>query len=138
MKYCKKCGKRHIINGICEDCNSTDIGGIGEDTTILVSTENISDEITLSPDGNMKNCLIIEGGDDIMTDTVKGLLPSGTNKLYTFSKETIAQWSDELKNKFNEYINQTEKYENTYAKTLEIEYDICDLILYHHIFPNQY
>ena len=129
-QYCKKCGKRHIINGVCDDCKSTDIGGIGEDTTILISTESLSDEITLTPDGNLKNCLIVDGGDEIITDTVKGLLPSGTNKIYMFSDETKSHWSDNLKSKYNEYVKTVSENEEEYQNTLELEYDINDLILY--------
>lgn len=129
-QYCKQCGKRHIINGVCEDCKSTNMGGIGEDTTILISTENLSDEITLTPDGNMKNCLIIDGGDELITDTVKGLLPSGSNKIYMFSDETKSHWSDNLKSKYNEYVKIVSGNEEEYQNTLELEYDINDLILY--------
>ena len=59
-QYCTNCKSRHIINGVCQDCQSTNIAGIGSDTTIQISTDNLSDEITISPDGNMKNCFIIE------------------------------------------------------------------------------
>ena len=129
-QYCKTCGKRHIINGICDDCKSTDIGGIGEDTTILISTENLSNEVSLNPDGNMKNCFIVEGGDDLINDTIEGLLPSGNKKIYMFSDETKSQWSKELDNKYSEYAKVVTENEKQYEKTLELEYDINDLILY--------
>ena len=129
-QYCKTCGKRHIINGVCDDCKSTDIGGIGEDTTILISTENLSNEISLTPDGNMKNCFIVEGGDDLINDTIEGLLPSGNKKIYMFSDETKSQWSKELYNKYSEYVKVVTENEKQYEKTLELEYDINDLILY--------
>lgn len=129
---CQDCGSRNIIGSVCQNqnCGSVNTNQIGEDTTILISTENLSDEITLTPDGNMKNCFIIEGGDDLITDTIKGLSPSNTNKLYMFSDETISQWSSELKNKYNQYINTVSDLEADYAKTLELKYDIFDLISY--------
>ena len=107
---CQDCGSRNIIGSVCQNqnCGSVNTNQIGEDTTILISTENLSDEITLTPDGNMKNCFIIEGGDDLITDTIKGLSPSNTNKLYMFSDETISQWSSELKNKYNQYLRNKE------------------------------
>lgn len=130
MQCCKDCGGRNIVGGVCIDCGSVNTNQIGEDTTILISTENLSNEITLTPSGNMKNCLIVGGGDELVTDTIKGLLPSNTNKLYMFSDETILQWSTELKNKYNQYTNTVSDKEEDYAKTLELKYNIFDLILY--------
>lgn len=129
---CQDCGSRNIIGSVCQNqnCGSVNTNQIGEDTTILISTENLSDEITLTPDGNMKNCFIIEGGDDLVTDTIKGLSPSNTNKLYMFSDETISQWSSELRSKYSEYVNMVSESEKVYAKTLELKYDIFDLISY--------
>lgn len=129
-QYCKDCRSRNVINGVCQDCGSTDIGGIGEDTNISVGTDNLSNEITLTPDGNMKNCFIIKGGDDIITDTVEGILPSGNKKLYMFSPETKELFSSELQKKYNDYIIQFSNSREPYEKLLEIEYGILDLILY--------
>lgn len=129
-QYCKDCRSRNVINGVCQNCESTDIGGIGEDTNIAVGTDNLSDEITLTPDGNMKNCFIIEGGDDIITDTVEGILPSGNKKLYMFSPETKQLFSSKLQKKFDEYITQFNNSREPCEKLLEIEYGILDLILY--------
>lgn len=127
---CQDCGSRNIVGGVCLDCCSVNTNQIGEDTTILISTENLSNEITLTPSGDMKNCLIIGGGDELITDTVKGLLPSNTNKLYLFSDETKSQWSPELRSKYDQYVNTVSSKEADYAKTLELKYDIYDLILY--------
>lgn len=129
-QYCKDCRRRNIINGVCQGCGSTNIGGIGEDTNITVGTDNLSDEITLAPDGNMKNCFIIEGGDDIITDTVEGILPSGNKKLYMFSPETKQLFSSKLQKKYDEYLTQFNSSREPYEKSLEIEYGILDLILY--------
>ena len=129
-QYCKDCRRRNIINGVCQGCGSTNIGGIGEDTNITVGTDNLSDEITLAPDGNMKNCFIIEGGDDIITDTVEGILPSGNKKLYMFSPETKQLFSPKLQEKYDEYLTQFNSSREPYEKSLEIEYGILDLILY--------
>lgn len=128
--YCRDCNSRNIINGICQDCNSTHTAGIGEDTTIQISTKNLSDEITLTPDGNMKNCFIIEGGDDIITSTVQGIMPSGNNKIYKFSDETRRSFSPELKTAYEEYEKQYDENKKSYEETLELEYGISDLILY--------
>lgn len=129
-QYCNHCHKRNIINGICQDCGSSDIAGIGEDTTILISTDNLSDEITLTPDGNMKNCFLLEGGDDLVTDTVKGIMPSDNGKIYLFSPETMSSFSDELKKKYKEYKTNYDLAKDHYADLLETQYNIFDLILY--------
>lgn len=129
-QYCKDCRSRNVINGVCQNCGSTNISGIGEDTNIAVGTDNLSDEITLTPDGNMKNCFIVEGGDDIITDTFEGILPSGNKKLYMFSPETKELFSSELQKKYDDYITQFNDSREPYEKLLEIEYGILDLILY--------
>lgn len=129
-QYCKDCRSRNVINGVCQNCGSTNISGIGEDTNIAVGTDNLSDEITLTPDGNMKNCFIVEGGDDIITDTVEGILPSGNKKLYMFSPETKELFSSELQEKYDDYITQFNDSREPYENLLEIEYGILDLILY--------
>lgn len=129
-QYCKDCRSRNVINGVCQDCSSTNITGIGEDTNIAVGTDNLSDEITLTPDGNMKNCFIIEGGDDIITDAVQGILPSGDKKIYKFSEDTRLLFSPELKKAYEKYEKKFEDNKDKYANTLELEYTIFDLILY--------
>lgn len=129
-QYCTNCKSRHIINGVCQDCQSTNIAGIGSDTTIQISTDNLSDEITISPDGNMKNCFIIEGGDDMINNAITGIMPSGTNKLIQFSEDTLSAFSPLLQKKYKEYVASVNLIKNRYAKTLEIQYSILDLILY--------
>lgn len=129
-QYCGKCNRRNIINGICQDCGSTDIRGIGDDTTIQIGTDNLSDEITLSSDGNMKNCFIVEGGDDLMTNTINGINPSGNNKIYKFSEETMNSFSPELKEKYMNYVGKYNEKKDEYAKIFEIQSNISDLILY--------
>ncbi len=129
-QYCGDCRSRKITNGVCQNCGSTNISGIGEDTNIAVGTDNLSDEITLTPDGNMKNCFIVEGGDDIITDAVQGILPSGDKKIYKFSEDTRLLFSPELKKAYEKYEKKFEDNKDKYANTLELEYTIFDLILY--------
>lgn len=129
-QYCGDCRSRKIANGVCQNCGSTNISGIGEDTNIAVGTDNLSDEITLTPDGNMKNCFIVEGGDDIITDAVQGILPSGDKKIYKFSEDTRLLFSPELKKAYEKYEKKFEDNKDKYANTLELEYTIFDLILY--------
>lgn len=129
-QYCENCHGRHIVNGECQDCYSTDIGGVGENTNIHISTDSLSEEITVTPDGNMKNCFIVQGGDEVMTDTVSGIQPSGNNKVYMFSEETMNQFSESLYEAYMQYMEDYADNEDEYAELLEGEYDIFDLILY--------
>lgn len=130
-RYCGHCKGRNIVNGVCQNCHHTDIRGIGEDTTIQISTDNLSDEITLSSDGNMKNCFLVEGGDELMTDAVKGINPSGSGKIYRFSDEMIEHsFSGQLKNKYKKYMGKYNSLKNDYLKIYETQCCISDLILY--------
>lgn len=129
-QFCQDCRSRTIINGRCHACGSTNIGGIGEDTTIKIGTDNLSDEITLSSDGKMKNCFIVEGGDELMTNTINGITPSGTNKLYMFSEETINSFSPALRKKYATYMTEYGSQKSVSEKIYETECNIIDLILY--------
>ncbi len=128
--YCGNCNGRNILNGICQDCGSEHIRGIGEDTTIQIGTDNLSDEITISSDGKMKNCFIVEGGDELMTNFVNGISPSGTNKIYQFSEETKNAFSPALRHKYKEYTKKYDSLRTDYEKIFETECKIGDLILY--------
>lgn len=130
-RYCGHCKGRNIVNGVCQNCHHTDIRGIGEDTTIQISTDNLSDEITLSSDGNMKNCFLVEGGDELMTDAVKGINPSGSGKIYRFSDEMIEHsFSEQLKKKYKKYMGKYNGSKENYLKIYETQCCISDLILY--------
>lgn len=104
--------------------------GIGEDTTITIGTDHLSDEITLSTDDKMKTCFLVEGGDDLITNTISGITPSGNNKIYLFSEETIHSFSPALRERYGTYMDNYRQQKPICEKIYETECHIFDLILY--------
>lgn len=146
MQYCKHCWEeaknslqknspsiyRNIINGVCQNCNSSaHITGIGTDTDIFISTDNLSDEITIDGDkDSIKNCFKIVGGDDGITQTVQGLNMSASNRITMFSDAQRKDMSRELVAKLDEYDDKYAANRSDFEKLLETEYNLTDLILY--------
>lgn len=129
-QFCHNCQSRSILNGECQNCGSTNIDGIGEDTTITIGTDHLSDEITLSTDDRMKNCFLVEGGDDLITNTINGINPSGNNKIYLFSEETINSFSPALRERYGNYVDHYRIQQPVCEEIYETECNIFDLILY--------
>lgn len=102
---CNDCGKRTTGIDTCEFCGSRNITpGYGEDTTILVTTDNLTDEIRLSIDaGAVKNCFRLEGGDDYMTATIRNCNPNGSDYIWYINDDTRAEMSEELREKLSAY-----------------------------------
>lgn len=77
---------------------------IGEDTFVFVSKTKLANETTISSNkDNVKNCLRIEGGDDVITDMVRAVNMNGSNYIYVFSGFQYDDMSDELRQKLQEY-----------------------------------
>ena len=108
--YCYECGNRGHYSGTCSECGSTNVTrGYGEDTSILVSTENLADEISLTTDyDSVKNCFRLEAGDDLMTATIINCNPNGSQYLWYITDEMKEDMSDEL-------VAKLEEYDETYA-----------------------
>ena len=54
---CNDCGYRGEYLDICPECGSTNLYSFGEDTTIFVDSENLTDEITFETNTeSIKNC----------------------------------------------------------------------------------
>lgn len=117
---CKSCGHRGEFVDICPECERTDIDdGYGEDTTIFVTADEIADDIQLTTDTDaMKNCFKLEGGDDLMTATIKNCNPSGSDRIFYISQSMKADMSDDLVAKIDAYNQLYEDYQ-----TGEIELD---------------
>ena len=146
MQYCKHCWEeaknslqknspatyRNIINGVCQNCNSSaHVTGIGTDTDIFISTDNLSDEITIDGDkDSIKNCFKIVGGDDSITQTVQGLNMSASNRITMFSDAQRKDMSRELVAKLDEYDDKYAANRSDFETLLETEYNLTDLILY--------
>lgn len=145
-QYCSKCWNeaklsdkivspskyRNIVNNVCQNCHSgADVVGVGEDSGIFISTDKLSDEITIKGDkDNVKNCFKIVGGDDNITDTVQGLNMSANNRVMMFSDLQKSHMSDSLVVKLNEYNKDYDNNIADYESILKTDYDLEDVVLY--------
>ena len=144
MQYCDKCYNaldesqkissntykyRTIINGVCQNCGSSEhIKDIGMDTNIFISTENLSDEISIRGDkDSIKNCFKVTGGDDLITAAVQGLAMSASDRIMMFSEKQKQEMSPELQKKLEDYDNEYREKIGDYEKLLETEYNIFDI-----------
>lgn len=91
------------------------IKAIGEDTTILIDSENLANQITISSNkDSLKNCLCISGGDDVITDRIRAVNMTGTNYIFSFSPTQLNDMPKELVKKIEEYQNGITKEEDNY------------------------
>lgn len=129
---CEDCGYRGEFNDVCPECNSTNLFYYGTDTTIFVSSDNLTDEITYNRDvDSIKNCFRLETGDDNMTATVIACNPNGSAYLYYFSDEQKHDMPDELVDKIESYDALVESYSEEYQELSEELYDCIDKIIYY-------
>lgn len=114
---CHKCGHRGEYTDVCPKCGSTDIDeGYGEDTTIFVTADEIADNINMSSDTeSIKNCFKLEGGDDLMTATIRNCNPNGSDYIWYISDDTKHDMSDELVKAIDSYNKLYAKYQNDYV-----------------------
>ncbi len=122
---------RSVTNGICNNCGSSDyIYDYGDDTDVLITTENLTDEITVEPENKVKNCFKISGGDELITSAVRTLSMSSSNRIFMFSEEDKAQMSDELRENLNQYDKEYAENEELFSDIVETEYNVIDMIQY--------
>ena len=105
LSYCNDCGYRGSFTHTCPKCGSTNVAeGIGDDTTILVSTQALGNNLTISTnEDSIANCYHLQAGDDIMTAAVRQCNPNGTGYIWNFTQEMRQDMSDELNQKLDEY-----------------------------------
>ena len=122
---------RSVTNGICNNCGSSDyIYDYGDDTDVLITTENLTDEITVEPENKVKNCFKISGGDELITSAVRTLSMSSSNRIFMFSEADKAQMSDELRENLNQYDKEYAENEELFSDIVETEYNVIDMIQY--------
>lgn len=123
---------RNIVNGVCQNCGESKyVKDIGEDSGIYISTDNLSDDISINCDSDsIKNCFKITGGDDIMTATVQGLNMSASSKIIAFSDLQKKAMSPELRKKLGDYNSDYSNNIEDYEELLETEYNMQDIRLY--------
>ena len=115
---CNNCGYRGDYMDECPECGSNNITNkYGEDTNILINSTNLTTQITLdSNSDSLKNCFYITGADDTINVAIANVNPNGTQYIYYFSNETLADMPTELQSKLRSYntlydeINTTREY----------------------------
>lgn len=115
---CNNCGYRGDYMDECPECGSNNITNkYGEDTNILINSTNLTTQITLdSNSDSLKNCFYITGADDAINAAIANVTPNGTQYIYYFSNETLADMPTELQSKLRSYntlydeINTTREY----------------------------
>ncbi len=126
---------RSVTNGVCDhqkedpDNPVHSVYDIGSDSGILITTENLSEDMTLEPKDDIVNCIKIEAGDEVMTNIVEGQLMGG-NHLMMFSEEQKADMSSDLRNSLEKYYTDYDKNLPHYKELRETQYNIEDLIQY--------
>jgi len=129
---CNECGYRGYYNDICPECGSNFLNYFGEDTSIFVNKENLTENVQLDIDvDSIKNCFRLSAGDDMMTATIVDLNQNGTPYMYYISEEQKADMSAELVKKINDYDEEYASYSEEYQQLLQDIWDVTDDILYY-------
>lgn len=129
---CQQCGHRGEYLDVCPECGSKNLTYFGEDTTIFVSSDNLTDEITFNTDvDSIKNCMYLKTGDEIMDAAVVACNPNGSRYIYYYSAEQKADMPTELIDKLEEYDKLVESYSEEYQQLSKDLYDCIDAILYY-------
>lgn len=116
QSYCYDCEHRGDYFKACPECGSDNVKpGYGEDTTIFIASDDLADDINFTTDTDaVKNCFKLEGGDDLMTATIRNCNPNGTDYLWYFSDDMKKDMPDELVDKIEEYDDLYKYYQNDY------------------------
>lgn len=114
--HCCECGGRHVINGICQECGSSDIEeGYGVNATPYADTYNLLKEITRTGDkDSVKNCFKLVAGDDEVTNRIGQRLIGNSNYIWTFSDDQLVEMSPELREKWKTYGNLIESQQENF------------------------
>ena len=117
QQYCMNCQHRGDFVGNCPECGSSDVrDGYGDDTTIFVTADELADSIGFTTDTDaVKNCFKLEGGDDLMTATIRNCNPNGTDYLWYFSDDMKHDMPDELVEKIDSYDDLYEYYQKEHV-----------------------
>lgn len=130
MAVCQDCGNRHEDYNVCPKCGSVNNKYFGKDTGILVTKDNLTDDIQCEVDAdNIKNCFKLVAGDDLMTATVK-MLNNGSDYITYFSEMQREDMPKGLVDKLDAYDIECDKYSEEYNKLVTDYYKAIDLELY--------
>ena len=120
QNHCADCGHRWDSveqDDICPKCGSENIEpGYGDDTTIFITSDELADNIGFETDTDaVKNCFKLEGGDDLMTATIRNCNPNGTDYLWHFSDDMKHDMPKELVDKIDAYDKLYEYYQKEHV-----------------------
>ena len=132
--YCFDCKHRWESieqNEICPECFSENVKpGYGEDTTIFIAADDLAEDIGFETDTDaVKNCFKLEGGDDLMTATIRNCNPNGTDYLWYFSDDMKREMPKSLVYLIEQYDKLYEHYQNEQV-IIEKEDDYPELVAY--------
>lgn len=121
---CQECGHRFEDYNECPNCGSSNIKYFGQDTTILVDKNNLTESVELEVDADsIKNSFKMVAGDDLMTATVRLLNQNGSDYIYYFSDRQREDMPTELVEKIDSYDVLYDSYKDEYRKLIEGTFD---------------
>lgn len=92
------------------------IDNYGQDTTIFISTDNLTDDIRFTTDvDSVKNCFRLVGGDDLMTASIINCNPNGSGYIWYFNDDMKNDMSSELSQKIDDYDELYAYYQNEWT-----------------------
>lgn len=133
QSYCYDCQKRGYFYSMkCPHCGSEHIErGYGKQTDILISPENLTDNIEFTTDvGSIKNCFRVEAGDDLMTSAIRTANPNGSQYIWYFTDEMRKAMSHELQKALSDYDEKYKEITNNIVLDIPKQTYADYLILY--------
>lgn len=120
QNYCPDCGHRWDSveqDEMCPECGKKNVKpGYGDDTTIFITSDELADDIGFETDTDaVKNCFKLEGGDDLMTATIRNCNPNGTDYLWYFSDDMKHEMPQTLVDKIEDYDELYEYYQKEHV-----------------------
>lgn len=130
-RHCTDCGCRFdSAASACPECGSFNVSDdYGNDTGILLSTDNLAEELQFDTDkDSLKTCFKISGGDELMNAAVRSVTPTAGDTIYCFSEEFYHDMPKDLSRKLKEYQTLCNSKKETYCTLSEKIYDCMDKI----------
>lgn len=104
----------------------------GEDTTILIDKENLTNEIQLSVQSDqIKNTFRLSGGDDLMTATIQSLNPNGSDYITKFNQYDYDDMPHRLVTKLMAYQDLYDSEQPEYQNIMKNLFDALDRKIYY-------
>lgn len=103
---------RGDFHHVCPNCHSHNISeGYGKDTSILIHRDNLASSLSREGDADsLKNCFYVEGGDETINAAFAQLNPNGSQYIYYFSPETLADMPEYLQDALKQYDDLYNEY----------------------------